>query len=120
VTMAQNAQYHLKINKKIDENIETYWWSIVIDNHDTWVLDMWSSEELDRFDEWGFPLITLGTLDWASCNEEIVKYYAERIEFHLWIKPLINKPYKWWYVTKKHREEKRTTKNICRKIFSKN
>jgi hypothetical protein len=24
VTMAQNAQYHLKINKKIDENIETY------------------------------------------------------------------------------------------------
>ena len=103
----KQESYHLNIKKKAYEVISKEWWVIFIDNHDTGVVDMWNSVELDRYDDWGFPLITLWTKDWESCNQEIVEYYSERIKFHLWIDVLINKPYKWWYVTQKHWVERR-------------
>ena len=106
-----HIEYHLKISKKIDEIIKEEWWVILIDDHDTWILKINENEKLDSYKKWWFPVITLGTLDWESCNKEIIEYYAERIEYHLWIKPLINNPYKWGYVTKKHWKLKREELN---------
>jgi len=97
----QHAVLHLKINEFLNESIEKYWWTIFIDRHDTWVNDIDKNPKLDKYNVWGFPIISLWTLDWESCNPEILEYYAERIEYHLWVKPLINKPYKGWYITQK-------------------
>ena len=103
----EHAVLHLKINTFIEEVIKKYWGSIYIDRHDTWVNDIDKNSENDKYNDWGFPIISLWTLNWESCNLEIVEYYAERIEYHLWIKPLINSPYKGWYVTQKHWRDKR-------------
>lgn len=103
----EHAQLHMKINNFINNSIKKNWWSIFIDKHDTWVTDMWKSARLDKYDLWGFPIISLWTLDWDSANTEIVNYLAERIEYHLWVKPLINKPYKGWYITQKFWRDKR-------------
>jgi N-formylglutamate amidohydrolase len=97
-----HTKYHLSIEKKSQAIITEQGWVIMIDDHDTGVLDMWTEEWNDKYDDWWFPLMTLWTMVWESCNPEILAYYAERIEHHLWIKPLINKPYKWGYVTQKH------------------
>jgi hypothetical protein len=103
----EHAKIHIQITQFIDEVIRKYWGSIFIDRHDTWVNNMWKNSKLDKYDMWGFPIISLWTLDWDSCNNEIAQYYAERIEYHLWVKPLINSPYKGWYITQKHWRDKR-------------
>ncbi len=99
---AAHRIYHNSIEKRLLDLEKENWWSITIDDHDTWVLQIWVKKELDKFQSWWFPFIVLSTWDWDSCNNEILSYYAERIEFHLWIKVLINNPYKWGYVLKKH------------------
>lgn len=106
---AKHLIYHLEIDKKIDKTIASEEWTIVIDNHDTGIVDMWESIESDKYDDGWFSLITLWTKDGASCNKEIVEYYTQRIKYHLWIDVLINSPYKGWYVTEKHGVEKRNT-----------
>jgi len=107
IWILEHAVLHLKINNFIENAIKKYWGSIYIDRHDTWVNDIDKNSENDKYNDWGFPIISLWTLDWESCNPEIVEYYAERIEYHLWVKPLINSPYKWWYVTQKHWRDRR-------------
>lgn len=100
-------ELHTKIFEFINQSIKKYWWSIFFDRHDTWINDMWKTKKLDKYDTGGFPVISLWTLDWKSANPEIVNYYAERIKHHLWIKPLINIPYKWGYITQKYWRDKR-------------
>ena len=91
--------FHKLLQELIDATIITQWWVTLIDDHDTWATCTWKNVNEDTYKTWGFPLVNLGVKDWTSCNKEIVTYYAERIEYHLWIKPTIDEPYKGWYVT---------------------
>ena len=103
----EHARLHIKINDFIEKSINKYWGSIFIDRHDSWANNINKNPQLDKYNIWGFPIFSLWTLDWESCNLEIEDYYAERIEYHLWVKPLINRPYKGWYITQKYWRDKR-------------
>ncbi len=91
--------FHKLLRKLIDKTIEGEWWVTLVDDHDTWATCTWRNVLEDSYKTWGFPLINLWVKDWSSCNSEIVNYYAQRIEYHLWVKPTIDKPYKGWFVT---------------------
>lgn len=100
-------EYHSDAYTKLTMIEQKSWWIIAFDIHDTWVRLMGDNPDEDNFRKGGFPFITLWTRDWWSCNNEILKYFTQRLEYYLWIKPLLNHPYKWWYVTKLHWEEYR-------------
>ena len=100
-------EYHNDIYLNMKKIEEEEWWVIGFDIHDTWVRLMSDNTKLDSFRDFGFPLITLWTRDWKSCNYEILEYFAQRLEKYLWIKPYIDDPYNWWYVIKIHWEDYR-------------
>jgi hypothetical protein len=104
--------YHGSLEYWLNYAEEVSWWSIWIDIHDTWVNLMWKNQDEDKFREWAFPLITLWTKEWESCNSEILEYFSERLEHYLWIKSEINNPFQWWYVTTKHGLEDRKQKDV--------
>ncbi len=110
----KHKKYHDTISKKMKELEQKEDWVIWFDIHDTWIRLMWEQKISDTFRKEGFPLISLWTKDGDSCNDEILNYFAGRLEYHLWIRSHINDPYKWWYVTIKHwknyREENNTRK----------
>ena len=99
--------YHNNIENKTNKMLDENWWYIIIDDHDTGILKIWKDFNLDKYQNWWFPLMVLSTSDWDSCNQEILEYYSKRIEYHLWIKSLINNPYKGWYVIQRHWVKKR-------------
>ena len=103
--------YHWSLEYWLNHVEEVNGWSIWIDIHDTWVNLMWSHPEEDKFREWGFPWIILWTKDWESCNSDILTYFSEKLEHYLWIKPYVNRKYKWGYVTTKHWLENRKEKD---------
>jgi N-formylglutamate amidohydrolase len=111
----KHKEYHNTIEKKLLNTQEELWWVVAFDIHDTWVRLMDMNPRKDTFRKGSFPLITLGTRDGKSCNEEIVHYFSSRIEYYLWIEPLLNIPYKWWYVTQKHGELYRKERNTNRR-----
>jgi len=103
----EHKKYHDKITEKLSWVEKEEWGVIAFDIHDTWVREMSYNTEDDRFKKEAFPLMTLGTRDGLACNPEILEYFSERIEHYLWIKPLLNDPYKWGYVTQRHGEKYR-------------
>ena len=109
----EHKRYHNAITEWLCEIEWIEWWSIAFDIHDTWVRKLAYETKNDRFKESGFHLMNLWTRDGASCNPEILEYFSKRIEYYLWIKPLLNEPYKGGYVTQRHGEQYR--KNLEQK-----
>lgn len=103
--------YHGSLEYSLNCVEEISWWSIWFDIHDTGVNLMWEIPELDRFRKEWFPGITLWTKNWESCNNEILEYFSEKLEYYLGIKPEMNEPFQWWYVTTKHGQENRKEKD---------
>jgi N-formylglutamate amidohydrolase len=100
-------KYHIDLNSKLKKVEKYLWWSIWIDIHDTGNNLMNINSDLDQFRKDWFPEITLWTKNWESCNTEILEYLANKLNYYLWLKVLINEPYEGWYVTTKHWKEHR-------------
>lgn len=102
-------KYWDKIKEFLTGAENNVWGSIWFDIHDTWVNLMNMDSTKDKFRPEGFPFMTLWTNDGESCNQEIVEYFAHRVQFYLWITPHINEPFKGARITsmnwKKHREK---------------
>ena len=107
-------EYHNNIFLKLRQIEKEKWWVIGFDIHDTWVRLMEDDPKNDKFRDWGFPLITLWSRNWESCNPEILNYFAQRLKHYLWIESYINDPYNWWYVVKLHWEDYRKENNTKR------
>lgn len=103
----KSEAYQLKLSYKLKITEILNWWSIWIDIHDTGVNLMNKNSNLDKFRKYWFPEITLWTKNWESCNQEILDYFAEKINKYLWIKVYKNVPYQGWYVTEKHGKKSR-------------
>lgn len=107
-----HGKYHGNIRKKLHSIESSHGWSITFDIHDTWVRMMKLDSKNDSFrisDDWwlGYPMMEIGTLEWASCNPEILEYFIKQVEKYFDFTPVVNKKYKWGYVTQKHWEQAR-------------
>lgn len=91
--------YHGKIESRLSWLEKNDGWSITFDIHDTGVRKEYITEELDHFRPWGYPMMEIGTLDWESCNPEILEYFAEQVKIYFGFTPVINEQDKWGYVT---------------------
>lgn len=104
---------------KVAEN--NVWGSIWFDIHDTWINLMNIDSRKDKFRPEGFPFMTLWTNDWESCNLEIVEYFVQKVQHHLWITPHINEPFKGARITsmnwKKYREKLWNTQKSKRNMI---
>ena len=107
----RHREYHDEVTIQMQEKQDKNWWVIWFDIHDTWIRLMWKDKEYDKFREEWFPPITLWTRDWEACNDDILDFFSNRLEYHIWIKPLLNEPYKWGYVTQRHWEQYRINNN---------
>lgn len=100
----EHKRYHEAIAQWLEQIEWNEWWVIAFDIHDTWVRRLAYEAKNDRFQKEAFPLISLWTRDGRSCNQDILEYFASRIEYYFWIKPFLNDPYKGGYVTRRHGE----------------
>ena len=94
--------YHSQIKERLAYVEKTQGWSITFDIHDTGVNMMGVDSQNDMFRDWGYPGMEVGTLEWASCNPEILEYFASQVEHYFWFTPQVNQKYKWGYVTQRH------------------
>lgn len=106
-----HKEYHWNIAKKLWTIEADRWGSITWDIHDTWVNMMNINPQKDSFREGWYPKMEIGTLEWDSCNQEILDFFVKQVEKYFWFTPTINQKYKWWYVTQVHGKKYRGDKN---------
>ncbi len=99
--------YHEKITNRLIGLEQDDKRSITFDVHDTWVRMMDQDPDKDIFREWWYPKMEIGTLNWDSCDPEILAFFIQQVEKYFGFTPVVNTKYKWGYVTKRHGWEAR-------------
>ncbi len=99
--------YHDKINNRLFGLEKNWKRSITFDVHDTWVRMMDENSDKDTFREWGYPKMEIGTLNWDSCDPEILAFFITQVEKYFGFTPVVNTKYKWGYVTQRHGRDAR-------------
>ena len=94
-----------KTTQSLEEAEAKYWYSFTTDGHDTHDLIYTTDPNNPKLRPGGNPYVSLGTLDWESCNPDILNLFKNRFAYHLWIeeeKIAVNEPYTGWYTTLEH------------------
>lgn len=94
--------YHSKIVSKIKFLEKKYWDVIIFDIHDTWNLLLWEKTKSNKKRDYIFPKINLWNCDDNTSTKVFMNKMTDLIYKEFWFKASLNKPYKWWFITRRY------------------